>query len=365
MKNGIPLNAITEQQIEIQIIEKLQIILEKIPILNNIDIYNARRKEFDIEACANIGEDKKLHIICEVKNKAEPLYIRNAINQLNKYKMQFKKEYGHDFYYMIAAPYISEASSKILEEEEIGYIDLSGNCLIKYHSVYVRIEGNPNKYSEKRGSKSIFERSSIRSGIILRNLLQNPDKTWKIQELADVSLSSIGQVSKVKKFLEEREFIKSETSGFSVIKPKEIITEWAKAYNSKKNTVYECYSMESIPQIEQKLIDIKDIKGIECVLTGFAGAVRYAPTVRYNKVHVYVPLQDLQEAIMFLECKEVTSGSNISIIVPYDQSVLFDVRIIKNSMVASPVQTCLDLMGLKGRGDEAAEAILDKEFITK
>lgn len=363
VKDDIVIDNITHQQIEIQTIENLQRLLESIPILNNIDVCNAGRNEIDIEAHANIEAHQELHIICEVKKKAEPMHIRNAINQLKRYKMQLKQENDNDFYCMISAPYISQASSRILEEEGVGYIDLSGNCLIKYQSIYVRVECNPNKYSEKRGSKSIFERSSIKSSIILRNLLQNPVKKWKMQELADISLSSIGQVSKVKKFLEERELITSGENGFSVNRPKEVISEWAKVYNSKPNTVYECYSLDSIPQIEQKIIEMKDKKGIECILTGFAGGVRYAPTVRYNKVHVYVPLQDLQEAIIFLGCKKVTSGANISIIVPYDQSVLFDARKIKGCKIASPVQICLDLMGLKGRGEEAATAVLEKEYL--
>ena len=35
---------------------------------------------------------------------------------------------------------------------------------------------------------------------------------------------------------------------------------------------------------------------------------------------------------------------------------------IKGIDVVSPVQACLDLLGLKGRGEEAAQAILDKEY---
>jgi hypothetical protein len=35
---------------------------------------------------------------------------------------------------------------------------------------------------------------------------------------------------------------------------------------------------------------------------------------------------------------------------------------IKNCPVASPVQVFLDCMSLKGRGEEIAEAILDKEI---
>lgn len=374
MKDGGNSDLITEKQIEMQVIEKLQRVLENVPILSNIDVnhsrgykYNfydsqSRRFEIDIEAHADICQYKKLNIMCEVKRKYEPLYIRAAADTLKRNKDVLEKENGDDYYCMVAAPYISPASSKILEDEGIGYIDLSGNCMIKHHSIYIRVEGNPNKYSEKRGNKSIFERSSTTSGIILRTLLQNPNKKWKVQELSEMASASIGLVSKVKRFLEEREFIESYREGFSLSKSREVIHEWAKVYNSKANTIYDCYSLDSIPQIEQRLIEMKDVKGIEYALTGFSAGVRYAPTVRYNKIHVYIPLQDLEEAIIFLGCKKVTSGSNISIIVPYDQSVLFDSRTINDSLVASPVQVCLDLLGLKGRGEEAANAVLEKEF---
>lgn len=357
MKTYLKFNNITHQQIEYQIIDKMLEILENIPVLNNVDVFKSNQNDVDIEASAFFQSGEKLKIICEVKINGEPRYIRTAANQLLE-----QKDYSGYDYCIIAAPYISSASGKICEEMGIGYIDLSGNCLIQYKSLYIRIEGKPNKYKENRSSKSLFERSSIKSGIILRHALQKPDKQWKLQELAYVSSTSIGQVSKVKKFLEDKEFIENESSGFFIAKPKELISEWAKIYNTKSDTIYDCYSIEPIPKIEQRLIEMKETLGIEYALTGFSGAVRYAPTVRYNKVHVYIPLHDLDEAIRYLGFKKVESGANISIIVPYDPCVLMFARKKKEAIVASPVQLYLDLMGLKGRGEEAANAILDKEF---
>lgn len=361
VKENIQLGDITHHQILILIQEELIRVLENIPVLTDVDVFNSENNEYDLKAQASINLNERLTIICEVKSKAEPQYVRQAAQQISRHRLGSKAD---NYYCMIAAPYISQASSKICEEMGVGYIDLSGNCLIKHNSIYVRVEGKPNKFGERRGIKSIFERSSTKSSMILRYILQEPDKRWKMQELADISSSSIGQVSKVKKFLEERELISVAEGGFSINKPKEVILEWAKVYNLKQNTTIECYSLYSIPQIEQKINEIRYKKGIECVLTGFSGAVRYTPTVRYNKIHVYVPLQDLQETINFLECKKVTSGSNISMIVPYDSCILTDTRNIKNSIVASPVQVCLELLGLKSRGEEAANAILDKEYMT-
>lgn len=365
MKKDIHINNITHQQIEIQIQDKLLRLLESIPVLGNIDVYKSNNDYCDIQASADIGWDDKLNILCEVKSKAEPQYIRNAALKLIERMECLQQETNKEFYCIIAAPYISEKSGQICEEMGLGYIDLSGNCMLMYKTLYIRIEGRPNKYSERRGSKSIFERSSIKSSCILRSLLRDPDKIWKIQELADASNTSIGQVAKVKKFLEEREFILDKNNGFSISKPKELLEEWSKVYNTKPNTVYECYSIDNIPQIEQRLSQMKEDRGIECVLTGFAGGVRYAPTVRYNKIQVYVQLQDFDEVIRSLGCKKVTSGSNISIIIPYDLCVLSDTRYIKTCLVASPVQVYLDLMGLKGRGEEAAVAVLEKEILNR
>lgn len=364
VKEGIVIHNITHKQIEIQIQEELLRVLEKVPMLSNVDVFISKNSEYDIEVSGN-NDKEKLNIICEVKKKGEPQYIRAAAERLLKLKINLEKEKGSSCYCMIAAPYISDASSKICEELGIGYIDLSGNCLLKHKSIYIRIEGKPNKYSDTRGSKSIYERSSVRSSIILRLLLQNTYKAWKMQELAEASKSSIGQVSKVKKFLEERDLIFLGDNGFRINKPNVVIEEWAKVYNSKSNTIYECYSIDNIPQIEQRLVEMKKDKGIECVLTGFSGGVRYAPTVRYNKIHVYIQLQDLPEALDYLDCKKVSSGSNISIIEPYDSCILNDAREINNNLIASPIQVCLDLLGLKGRGEEAAYAIMDKEFETK
>ena len=61
-----------------------------------------------------------------------------------------------------------------------------------------------------------------------------------------------------------------------------------------------------------------------------------------------------------LGLKEVTSGANVSLIKPYDEGVFYADRAINEVWIASPIQVYLDLFGIKGRGEEAAQAILDE-----
>lgn len=357
------LESLTAQQMEVRIQDKLLKVLDLVPVLSDVQVYGCRHQEYDIQAFANINDNERLRIICQVKSKGEPKLIRLTATRLLDIKKQLEKNEGKRYFCLSGAPYISVASSKICEEMGVGFVDLAGNCLMIYDGIYIRVEGQPNKYQGSKGkNNAIFERRSIKSSKILRLLLKYPEKKWKMQDLANASNASVGQIANVKRYLEEREYISSDEQGFFVMKPRDIIVDWAKTYNSKPNEMYEYYLGGSTQEIEQKLIEMKAQLGVEYAVTGFSGAVRYSPVVRYNKVHAYVAYQDLQDAIAWLGCKQVNSGSNISIIVPYDPCTMIDAHSINNLMVASPVQVCLDLLGLKGRGDEAASAIMEKEF---
>lgn len=361
--SNIKLQYITAKQVEIQVLEQLLRLLDDIPLLKDVDVFSSTNKNYDIEATATIESGDQIMFLCEVKTSGEPKFIRNAVKKLIEYSDVLKKMDKSVPYFMVAAPYISQQSSKICEEHNVGYIDLSGNCLIVYKGLYVRVEGKPNIYKDKRKSRSIFERNAVKSSIILRTLLSDIRKQWRVQDLVDATSSSLGQVSNVKRFLEDREYVINGEHGFHVSKPKNLLHDWAKVYHTKPNTVIECYSIDTVPQIEGKLMRMREVKGIDYALTAFAGGVRYSPTVRYNKVHVYIPLQDLQESIEYLGLKEVDSGSNVSIIVPYDPCILLHARELRGIRIASPVQVCLELLGLKGRGEEAAIGVLEGEAL--
>ena len=149
-------------------------------------------------------------IACEVKRNGEPRFIRETVKRLMLEKKDWQGCQNNDYpnYYVIAAPYISSASAAICKEHHIGFIDLSGNCFISFDGIYLSVEGKTNSYKMPKGKSSdIFARSSVKSSIILRQLLAEFKKKWKIQELADVTKTSVGQIANVKKYLENKEYI--------------------------------------------------------------------------------------------------------------------------------------------------------------
>jgi hypothetical protein len=63
-----------------------------------------------------------------------------------------------------------------------------------------------------------------------------------------------------------------------------------------------------------------------------------------------------------LEAKQVDTGVNCTLWLTDDPAVFADVREVDGVKVVSPLQLYLDLRVLAGRGEEAAQEILEKEL---
>lgn len=77
--------------------------------------------------------------------------------------------------------------------------------------------------------------------------------------------------------------------------------------------------------------------------------MRYTPVVRYNKVHVYIAPEDIQEAIRYLDMKEVNSGSNVFIFPLENDSYIKDYRVIGDSAVVYHLCNIFGLYADKGQ----------------
>jgi hypothetical protein len=296
-------------------------------------------------------------LLIETKSTGQPKPVREGVNQILRYKELYPESYG-----VLIAPYISPRSASICLQEGVGYLDFAGNCFLAFQNVYIRIDGQPNPFGQNRTLRSLYAPKASR---ILRVLLGNPiEKIWKVKELSKESDVSIGLVSNVKKLLDEREWIADHEVGFSLSNPGALLGEWSENYSYRKNRVQEFYSLQDISEIESRIAEACSESDIEYALTGFSGAARMAPAVRYQRVMSYVR-GSIEKLSQVLELKEVDSGANVSLLQPYDEGVLYGSEEVDGMLVASPIQVYLDLKGFRGRGEEAAEALLEQVIMSK
>lgn len=338
------------ETIEKQAKETLLECLRDVPFLDIEAESGSRNGKADFKLQAKTPSGTRL-LLVEVKSIGQPRIVRDAVNQLSRDKSEFPNAYG-----IVMAPYISDQAAEICLKDGFGYADLAGNCRISFDQVFISKEGKENRFSRKRDLRSLYSPKAER---VLRQLFSAPIRSWKMQLLAREAGVSLGQVANVKRLLLEREWIKSGRDGFQLIAPDKLLAEWSENYDFGRSSVREYYSLLSAANLESRLADYCEQKKVRYALGGFSGAARYAPMVRYQRAMAYVS-GNIDEIASQLELKSVASGANISLVDPYDDGVFNGAEIKDGVKVTSPLQAYLDLCGIKGRGEEAAEFLKEK-----
>ena len=99
---------------------------------------------------------KELKLIIETRKSGQPRLAREAANQLLRYKERYSGAYG-----VFAAPFISTKAAEICSKEELGYVDLSGNCRLCFDWIYIERQGEPESFCpETRPTHSLFTKGA-------------------------------------------------------------------------------------------------------------------------------------------------------------------------------------------------------------
>lgn len=307
-------------------------------------------RAFDADAVLRmrIGRESRA-LILQVKSSGEPQAIRAAVQQLARATATMPRAYG-----IVCAPFLSSRSTEICRENKVGYVDLVGNCLLAFDHVYIRGKNDGARSPiPRRTLRSLFAPKAAR---VLRAMIEQPRRNWKLVELAEVAGVSIGQTSNVKQLLERRELIKIAATGISLSDPRALLEEWTDFEKTKKTTVHAFYSPEPVRALERTIADVNDQD--RCVLTEFSAASFLSRTpIRYSRTTAYVR-GDVDEVARRFGLKRVDSGSNVHLFDVRDEGVLFGTRTVEGVETVSPLQCYFDLLRVRGRGSEAAESVL-------
>ena len=333
---------------EILALRALQSSLEEVPFIQIVKPVAPKKMlgpDFRIQIRLR---NRVFNILAEYKSSGQPRIARQTALQIKDRLSGGGGDYG-----VFIAPYISPAAALVCKNAGIGYLDLAGNYLISFQTVYIHGEGKPNPNIQRRELRSLYSPKAER---ILRILLSRPQQSWKTEALAQAAQVSFGQVANVKKYLTDREWLAPKRGGIQLINPGALLDEWAVQYRFQRNLVMDYYALAEVAECEYQLAETCQRQGVRYALTAFSGAARLAPAVRYQRAISYVE-GDLKALTDSLGWKPVTTGANVSLLMPYDEGVFFESRDIEGAQSAAPVQIYLDLQNFRGRGQEAAQAI--------
>jgi hypothetical protein len=328
-------------------------LLAQVPVIMLTDIkLEALGPAGRMDIVAEINISGKRHtLVCEVKNNGQPRYVRTGLLQLRNYVSHL----GKDTTPILIAPYLSPEGQALCRESETGFLDLAGNARLVFDGVFIeRIV--PNKPStDRRELKSLFKPKSAQ---ILRVMLRDPKRAWRVTELAEAADVSLGHVSNVRTALLDREWARVSPEGLSLSEPDKLIDAWREAYEPPAGRRLRFYTILHGSTFEEASLEALRAtdNGGQATLASFSAARWLAPYARVSTQYFYADDTGLDRLQALLKLSSASKGENVIITVPKDHGIFRDATEPAPGIICtSLVQTYLDLTTAGERGQEAAE----------
>lgn len=305
-----------------------------------------------VDILARVDASGQPHLlVCEVKVNSQPRHVRDAIYLLRSYIA----ELGKPATPVLIAPYLSPASRALCIENGISFLDFEGNARIAFGPVFIErvLSGKPEP--ERREFKSLFWPKSAQ---VLRILLRNPKRVWKVADLAMAAEVSLGHVSNVRTALLEREWARIVTEGLLLTAPDALLDAWKSSYKPLVQGEQRFYTILHGSALEESIREVFAFlpPKADVALSSFSAAHWIAPFARTGTQYFYAGVRTLEHIRSKLRLSSPLKGENVVVSVPKDDGLFLDAyEPVPGIRCTSPVQTYLDLSVSGERGAEAAE----------
>ena len=306
----------------------------------------------DIRAEFHLGQ-MPVRLFCEVKSSGQPRYVRAALDQLARV------ERDHDSVAMVIAPYLSEQSRALCREDGAGYLDFEGNVLLSAGSVHIERQAASQPKAEKRSLRSLFKPKSAR---ILRTLLRDPQRPWRVIDLAEAAGVSVGHVSTIGSELKDRGWVEQTDEGLRVADPDALLDAWAADYELPSGREQSLYTHLHGSALDDALMKaLSSPSAGRLIFRSYSAADRIAPFARNANRYLYADEQALALLTNQMRLTAADKGGNVLVIVPDEDGVFDDaIEPMPGIPCTSPVQTYLDLQHSGERGREAADHLREE-----
>ena len=292
---------------------------------------------------------KKFKVAAEVKHSGEPSILRRSAAWLKGQVTATKHDYG-----ILVAPYVSGEGAAICSDFGVGFVDLSGNCLLCLDGLYIERTGFPNKFRKPREIQSLFSPKSSR---VIRCLLSDPKRTWTLKGLSTETGVSIGLIHRLAMALENNLFAEKKLGAFKLEDPARLLEAWREEYY-RRAPKWARYVVKG-GTVKESLTKLKTAAlhhGVRYAFTGPSGASLISSYLNPTVVHLYVDALK-NEFLEEIKADQVSSEGNLLIRVVEQENGFIGSRQVKGVYVVSDLQLYLDLWTLGGRGQEAAEKL--------
>lgn len=285
--------------------------------------------------------------------------------------------------WLIVAPELSDRSKAVLREAGVNWIDATGSASLRLPRVLLEINSPEARRraqqlvavgsslvmpytveaSDSKFVSELFAGDALR---IVRRLMLDPSREWRVKDMAEATGVSKGWVSRVFSTLERDAFLAGPPRGPRRLVDRDGLLEaWADAEEPPRAEV-RAVTTESDERLRQRLAGLpQDVYA----LTADAAADLVAPFARVSLTELYIrpDVMPLDEALKTLGARETSRGANLVLLPTDDAGVLDGSEAVKSPagplQIVSRPQLYVDLRRRSGQSEEAADFLRDRGAI--
>lgn len=267
---------------------------------------------------------------------------------------------------MLVASSLSETTRELLRQNRVAYWDRGGSLYLELpQAVYVIEKPPPPQAREGREPKNPYKGSSTQ---VLHTMLLEPERPWKVTELALEAKVSPYTSQQVLGYLESQLWIRREGRGPQGVRyltqPGKLLDAWANhhSWNSYRALRFHRLAKNMAVQRDQ-LVSLLGSQETPWALTlehgvqGMAPFVTQLPGVMTVLVPDSQPWSTLAKKAGF---KEVGDGESLRLWLVSNETPFIGCRQHEGLTIASPIQLYLDLFQWPRRGKEQAQHLREK-----
>jgi hypothetical protein len=302
----------------------------------------------NIEITSPSGTNAQLVMECK------PSFSPKDAEQLQNNLVRMVRAIAGNIPVMVVSRWLSERTQSLLADQDINYLDLTGNAYLRIDNpaVFIRTEGaktDPNPVP--RGRARVQGGKSAR---LIRTLVdfQPP---YKVGNLAEATELSPGYVSRLLDTLDrERLIVRSNRGGVEKVDFIGLIRRWAQTYDVFRTNKTQTFVA---PRGPRSVLELLPLQAERTAVSGSFAASRFTPISGSALLVLYANgSENLAEELDLLPAEQ---GGNVALLQPFDdiiwrRTLLSDDAI---AFVALP-QVAVDCLTGNGRMPAEGDALL-------
>ena len=256
---------------------------------------------------------------------------------------------------------------RILAFHGISIVDGLGNADLRLPGLWMRLEGHPERDHLKMPTNAAPKaRLSGKTGVAAQALLLEPERGWKVRELATQADVSSGLAHRMLVRLEDEGLVRAEGSGPGKVRlltdPGGLLDLLAEETAIRPVRTPAFRLAQSPKALIRGIAKALEDKEVDYALTGAGAASLVAPFVSAVPiVEVWVSAYFMPDRVLDeFGMEKAETGQNVELLQANDDGPLMFRQRTKGAWVANPFRLYVDLLNDPRRGREQAEVLREE-----